>query len=72
VDLRESRLTRRARNLTARLGKYSTRDFRDPKLFALERCTDDPKYAGDECNALQPCSFGPRAFFVKNLAHAKV
>lgn len=51
---------------------HSTRNFRDPEVFAPERWMGDPKYADDKRNALQPFSFGPRNCLGKNLAHAEM
>ncbi|KAM0425583.1 hypothetical protein ACHAPT_009114 [Fusarium lateritium] len=38
----------------------SQTNFRDPKMFAPERWLDDPRFAGDSKEVLQPFSMGPR------------
>lgn len=39
---------------------YSEKNFKDAKRFIPERHLDDPRFASDNKNALQPFSFGPR------------
>lgn len=39
---------------------HSERNFKDPDSFVPERWLDDPRYAEDKKNSIQPFSFGPR------------
>lgn len=39
---------------------HSSRNFKDPEVFAPERWMGDPKYEGDKRSSIQPFSFGPR------------
>ncbi|KAJ5556972.1 hypothetical protein N7494_000887 [Penicillium frequentans] len=51
---------------------YSEKNFMDAKHFIPERHLDDPRYASDNKNALQPFSFGPRNCIGRNLAYVEM
>ncbi|MCJ1282685.1 hypothetical protein MMC26_002010 [Xylographa opegraphella] len=46
--------------------------FRDPEKFIPERWLNDERYAGDDKEARQPFSLGPRNCIGKNLAYAEM
>ncbi|KAH8810751.1 putative benzoate 4-monooxygenase cytochrome P450 [Xylogone sp. PMI_703] len=46
----------------------SASNFRDPHTFVPERWLGEERYAGDQRDALQPFSYGPRNCLGKNLA----
>ena len=50
----------------------SAEHFRDPEKFIPERWLDDEHYAGDDKEARQPFSLGPRNCIGKNLAYAEM
>ena len=51
---------------------HSEIHFKDAESFIPERWMDDPEYADDHKNAIQPFSFGPRNCLGKNLAYAEM
>ncbi|KAJ6088480.1 hypothetical protein N7486_009741 [Penicillium sp. IBT 16267x] len=51
---------------------YSEKNFKDAKHFIPERHLDDPRFASDNKNALQPFSFGPRNCIGRNLAYVEM
>ncbi|KAI0490527.1 putative cytochrome P450 monooxygenase [Xylaria cf. heliscus] len=46
--------------------------WNEPYKFAPERWLDDPKYKGDQLDAMQPFSVGPRNCIGRNLAYAEM
>ncbi|KAF4951581.1 hypothetical protein FGADI_7356 [Fusarium gaditjirri] len=50
----------------------STKNFHDPDVFHPERWLGDPRFAGDQKDAFQPFSHGPRNCLGKNLAYAEM
>ncbi|KAJ5768975.1 hypothetical protein N7520_003534 [Penicillium odoratum] len=50
----------------------SENNFKDAKHFIPERHLDDPRFASDNRNALQPFSFGPRNCIGRNLAYVEM
>ncbi|KAF5011171.1 hypothetical protein FDECE_2696 [Fusarium decemcellulare] len=50
----------------------SENNFRDADKYVPERWLDDPQYAGDSKDALQPFSYGPRNCIGRNLAYAEM
>lgn len=50
----------------------SESNFKNANKFAPERWLDDPEYAHDKRNAMQPFSVGPRGCLGKNLALAEM
>lgn len=50
----------------------SPRNFTDPDTFIPERFLEDPRFASDRKEVLQPFSFGPRNCIGRNLAHAEM
>ncbi|KAI2643132.1 putative cytochrome P450 monooxygenase [Xylaria nigripes] len=51
---------------------YEERFWTEPELFAPERWLGDPKYRGDQLNAMQPFSVGPRNCIGRSLAYAEM
>lgn len=52
---------------------HSSEYWADPFRFAPERWTgEDPKFAGDHLDAMQPFSVGPRNCIGRNLAYAEM
>lgn len=51
----------------------SPSNFKNPDLYVPERWLDDnPEYADDKKDALQPFSFGPRNCIGRNLAYIEM
>ncbi|KFY92053.1 hypothetical protein V500_04337 [Pseudogymnoascus sp. VKM F-4518 (FW-2643)] len=50
----------------------SEANFREPNSFIPERFLDDPRFASDNKQALQPFSVGPRNCVGRNLAYAEM
>jgi len=51
----------------------SSLNFREPESFIPERWTgEDPRFASDKREALQPFSYGPRNCIGRNLAYAEI
>ncbi|KAF2969310.1 hypothetical protein GQX73_g4253 [Xylaria multiplex] len=46
--------------------------WKDPEKFAPERWMNDAKYKGDQLDAMQPFSLGPRNCIGRNLAYAEM
>ncbi|KAI2463323.1 putative cytochrome P450 [Annulohypoxylon bovei var. microspora] len=51
---------------------HDERYWKEPQKFAPERWMDDPKYKGDQLDAMQPFSIGPRNCIGRNLAYAEM
>ncbi|KAI8633029.1 putative cytochrome P450 monooxygenase [Xylariaceae sp. FL1651] len=51
---------------------HDERFWTEPEKFAPERWMDDPKYKGDQLDAMQPFSVGPRNCIGRNLAYAEM
>ncbi|KAL5353083.1 hypothetical protein ACLOAV_001113 [Pseudogymnoascus australis] len=50
----------------------SEANFKEPNSFIPERFLDDPRFASDNKQALQPFSLGPRNCIGRNLAYAEM
>ncbi|KAF7588251.1 hypothetical protein BBP40_005973 [Aspergillus hancockii] len=51
---------------------HSNLNFLEPYSYVPERFLDDPKFANDQKNVLQPFSFGPRNCIGRNLALVEI
>ncbi|CAG7916981.1 unnamed protein product [Penicillium olsonii] len=51
---------------------YSPANFKDADKFIPERHMNDPRFANDSKNAMQPFSFGPRNCIGRNLAYVEM
>ncbi|KAI0173363.1 cytochrome P450 ClCP1 [Hypoxylon sp. FL1284] len=51
---------------------HDPRFWKDPESFLPERFMGDPKFAGDQLDAMQPFSVGPRNCIGRNLAYAEM
>ncbi|KAI0147946.1 cytochrome P450 ClCP1 [Hypoxylon sp. NC0597] len=51
---------------------HDSRYWTEPDTFAPERFLGDPKFKGDQLDAMQPFSIGPRNCIGRNLAYAEM
>ncbi|OIW22978.1 putative cytochrome P450 monooxygenase [Coniochaeta ligniaria NRRL 30616] len=51
---------------------HRSANFKEPFAFRPERWMHDPRYAGDDLDAVRPFSVGPRDCVGKNLAYAEM